>query len=287
MKVCVDLGVALAAGGGHVEFVDRRMVFVGGENLVGAVAVGAYRGFLRAVLDGASVHALLVGDEGLRALAVRGHEELLAVTAAAGGGDIGVTDGRIGVAGGQRLVRATVAVDAGGSRSTAGLGRPGMHGAGVGLLGSFMASGAGDFLWRRVVDKALDVGVAIDASKQAAVNGMLQLVLIDEEADLLAVFVSGQGRIAVAGETVGILDLRSGAPGGDCKGQQEQRSQSHGPFPGSARGGSADRGRGGGFGLRVEQIEQVANRGEAGKDLAPSGSPGRPNAFCRLSKVLP
>ena len=86
-----------------------------------------------------------------------------------------------------------------------------MHGARIGLLRGFVASGAGDLFGRRVVHKALDVGVAIDATEEPAVEGMLQLVLIDEEADLLAVFVGGQGRIAMAGETVGVLDLRGGA----------------------------------------------------------------------------
>ena len=73
LKVCVIVGVALAAGGRHVEFVDGRLVFVGGEDRVRAVAVGADGGLLRAVFDGATVHALLVGDEGLRAYAVGLH----------------------------------------------------------------------------------------------------------------------------------------------------------------------------------------------------------------------
>ena len=53
-----DVGVAFAAGGRHIELVDGRMTLVGGENLVGSVAVGAHGGFLRAVFDGAAVHAL-------------------------------------------------------------------------------------------------------------------------------------------------------------------------------------------------------------------------------------
>jgi hypothetical protein len=61
-----DVGMALAAGGRDVEFVNGRLVFVGGENLVRAVAIGTHGGLLRAVLDRASVHARLVGDEGLR-----------------------------------------------------------------------------------------------------------------------------------------------------------------------------------------------------------------------------
>ena len=58
-SVC-DIGVALAAGGGHVELGDGRFGVAGGENFVRAVAIGADRGLLRAVGDGAAVHAVLV-----------------------------------------------------------------------------------------------------------------------------------------------------------------------------------------------------------------------------------
>ena len=79
-----------------------------------AVAVGADGGLLRAVGDGAAVHAVLIGDEGLRAFAVRLHEKLLPVAAAAGGGNVGVIDGRLGIAGRDDLVHVAVAVFAAG-----------------------------------------------------------------------------------------------------------------------------------------------------------------------------
>src|SRR5579863_880849 len=72
-----DLGVTLAAGGRHVEFIDGRMVFVGGQNLMRAVAIGTYRGLLRTVFDGPSVHTLLIGNKRLRTDAVGGVDELL------------------------------------------------------------------------------------------------------------------------------------------------------------------------------------------------------------------
>jgi len=63
----LNVGVALAAGGGHIELVDRRLRVVAAENGVGAMAIGADGCFHRAVFDGAAVNAVLVGDEGLRA----------------------------------------------------------------------------------------------------------------------------------------------------------------------------------------------------------------------------
>ena len=116
--VC-DVRVALAAGGGNVELGDRRFGVAGGENFVRAVAIGADGGLLRAVGDGAAVHAVLVGDEGLRAFAVRLHEKLLPVAPAAGGGNVGVIDGRLGIARALNLVNVAVAVLATGGNLSA------------------------------------------------------------------------------------------------------------------------------------------------------------------------
>ncbi len=113
-----------------------------------------------------------------------------------------------------------VAVNARGSQSRAGLDRLGMHRAGIGLLRSFVASGAGDFLGRRVVDQAFDIGVAINAAEQPAVERMLQLVFIDIEADLLAVFVGGQRGVAVTGQTIAVFKLLRG-PARASPGQHE------------------------------------------------------------------
>ena len=53
--------VALRAGGRHVLLPDLRVRIGGGKDVVHAVAVVAGRGVQVALLDGAAVHALLVG----------------------------------------------------------------------------------------------------------------------------------------------------------------------------------------------------------------------------------
>ncbi len=93
-----------------LNFGDGRLGVAGGENLVDSVAIGADGGLLRAVGDGAAVDARLIGEEGLRGFAVRLHEELLPVAAAAGGGNVGVIDGRFGIVAGDDLMDVAVAV---------------------------------------------------------------------------------------------------------------------------------------------------------------------------------
>src|ERR1035441_2877846 len=79
----VDLRVALAACRRNIELVNRRFPVVGGKNLVRAMAIGADRGLLRSLFHRASVHALLIADEGLCALAARLHQEFLPVASSA------------------------------------------------------------------------------------------------------------------------------------------------------------------------------------------------------------
>jgi hypothetical protein len=56
---------------------------------------------------------------------------------------------------------------------------------------------------------------------------MLQLVLVNEQADRLSVFFCGQGSVAVAGEAVGIPDLL--CRGGECgEGKQNYKKQDAG-----------------------------------------------------------
>jgi len=73
------------------------------------------------------VHARLVGDESLRALAVRLHEKRLPVAAAARGWNVGVVHGRFGIAGAFNLVRVAVTISAGGRGIFAGLARLGVR----------------------------------------------------------------------------------------------------------------------------------------------------------------
>lgn len=98
------VGVTLAASGGNIELIDWRLLVVGLENVMGAVAIGADGSLRRALFDGATVHALLVGKEGLSALPIRLHEELLPVASTARGRDICVTYRRFGVIGSDNFV---------------------------------------------------------------------------------------------------------------------------------------------------------------------------------------
>src|SRR5690242_16926153 len=81
----LDIGVALPAGGRNIELVDRRFGLVGGQDFMRAMAIGTDGGLQGALLDGTSVHAVLIGEERLRAYAVGLHEEALPVAAAARG----------------------------------------------------------------------------------------------------------------------------------------------------------------------------------------------------------
>src|SRR5579864_3501814 len=80
--------VTLRAGDRHVELEDRRLGIAGSENLVRAVAVGTHGSLIRSSGDCPAMHALLVGGEGLRAVAAGFHHKFLTVTAAAGRGDV-------------------------------------------------------------------------------------------------------------------------------------------------------------------------------------------------------
>ena len=102
--------MALAAGLGDIELVDRRLLIVGRKNLMRAVAICADRSLLRSLLDGESMHALLIGDERLVALPARFHQKLLSMAPTARRRDIVVAHRRFGVIGSQNLVRASVAI---------------------------------------------------------------------------------------------------------------------------------------------------------------------------------
>jgi len=188
---------------------------------VDTVAIGADGSLLRAIGDGAAVNAGLIGEERLRGFAVRLHEELLPVAAAAGCGNVGVAYGRFWVVAGDDGVDVAVAVLAGG-RNFAGAGDLGVNAAGVSFVRVGVTLVAGDFFRGRVVGEAFDVGVAIDAGK-CAVNGVLELVLVDGEAVAVAI---GHVGVAVAGEAVGVLELLRGDWG--CgRGKKEERGETN------------------------------------------------------------
>ena len=182
-----DRLVALAAGCGHIEFEDWGFRIFCIKDFVPAVAVGAHRRFFRAVRDGVSMHALLIGGDHLLALAAVRHHKLLAVACAASGRNVGVTYARFWIGRRQQFVRAAVAVDA--RRCIVISSRNGL-GVVTAVVSRLLVSVAGrttDFFGSRLVRGALYVGVAIDAAEHAAVNGILESFRIDVQADRLAI----------------------------------------------------------------------------------------------------
>ena len=107
-----------------------------------------------------------------------------------------------------------MAIGAGGSRLLA------LNGLGVqtvveGCLLVAMASRAGGLGRHGLVGRSLDVGMAIHAGKHASVHRVLELGRINVQAHRVAVDVSGEAGIAVAGEAVFVrgLSCRSRADG--------------------------------------------------------------------------
>ena len=201
------------------------------KNLVRPVTVGAYRGLFHALGDGAAVHALLVGEIRLGAVPAGLHHELLAVAGAASGGNVGMVDPRLGVAGRQQLVRAAVAVHAGGGALIAVLYGVGMIAAVVGRLLFGVAGGADDLGWSVFVRRGFDVGVAIDAREHAAVHRILELVGVNVQADRLAVDVLGEAGVAVASQAVVVSRLlcrsRRSSPAQEQEAQPKAGSTPH------------------------------------------------------------
>lgn len=120
-----------------------------------------------------------------------------------------------------------MAVFAGGHGAFAGLARFRVSAMRPGVERTGVALGAGDFFGRLVVRQALHVLVAIHAGEHGAVDGVLELVFVDVEADHRAVYVLGEGGIAVAGETVCVLELlRVGGTGKKRKRQCPKKDRS-------------------------------------------------------------
>src|SRR5215831_16941089 len=109
------------------------------------MTVGAHGGLHRAVFDGASVHAVLIGDEGLCAYAARCHQESLPMAPTARGGNMRMVDGRIRMAAGQHLVGVAVAVLAISGGFAGGNGRR-MRAVRVGILRVSVAVGTENLL---------------------------------------------------------------------------------------------------------------------------------------------
>ena len=133
----------------------------------------------------------------------------MAVTTAAGGGNVGAIDGGFWIVAGDDGVQGTVAILTSSGDFSSG-GDLGVNTVRIALALVGMALVAGDFLRRRVVGEAFDVGVAINARK-CAVNGVLEFVGVDGDAVAVAI---GHAGVGVAGEAVGVLELLRGGWGG-------------------------------------------------------------------------
>lgn len=127
-----------------------------------------------------------------------------------------------------------MAIGAGGGGDT-GLRGLRMRAVLVGGLSIWVTLRAGDFLRRRVVRQGFDVGMAIDAGKHCAVNGVLHPGRIHEEAMRLSVDIDGQASVAMAGEAILVLELvlcrESDCPGkksGKYDSRQKGMSRIHG-----------------------------------------------------------
>ena len=143
------------------------------------------------------------------------------MAAAAGGGDVDMAHGRLGIVVRENLVDVSVAVFACGRRGSGG-GWFGMKTVRIGQLCISVAVGTRNLFRRGFVDQAFYIFMAIDAGEHGAVDGMLQLFRIDEQADLVSVLIGCQGGIGVAGEAVFVLQLMFGA---SCKAPAEQNEE--------------------------------------------------------------
>jgi hypothetical protein len=112
-----------------------------------------------------------------------------------------VMDARLRVARRQQVVWASVAIDAGcGVHASCHSFR--MEAAVVRSLLISMAFGTSDFLRRAVVDRTLDIVVAVNAGKHAAVYGIFKGLWIYIKADGSAIYIMRQRGVAVAGQAV-------------------------------------------------------------------------------------
>lgn len=157
------------------------------------MTVSADSSFVRAGRDGATMHALLIGDVRLGAVPAGFHYEALAMARSASERDVGVIHARLRIACRQQLVWASVTIGAGGSLPIARFDRRGMKALVVRGLLIGVTRGARNLLGRAIVRRTLEVSVAIDAVEHAAMNGRLESIGIHRKADLLAINLFAQG----------------------------------------------------------------------------------------------
>ena len=134
------------------------------------------------------------------------------MAAAAGGGNVRVVDWRLGIARALNLVDVAVAILATGGNLPV-LIHLRVDAVRICPACINVALRAGDLFRRLTVRQALYILVAIHAVEQAAVDGVFELVLVDEKAYGRAVYILRERGIAVTGEAVGVLELLRGMCG--------------------------------------------------------------------------
>jgi hypothetical protein len=147
------------------------------------------------------VDALRVRCDHLGALSAVLHYKFLAVARAAGYRDVGMTHARLRIAGRQELMRAAVAIDAGGCLAVASLHSLAVEAAIVRSLLVRVAGCAANFQRVSFVRGTFDIGVAVHTGEHAAVDGIFESLRIDVQADGFPVDLVSQRGVVMASQT--------------------------------------------------------------------------------------
>src|SRR5579872_6080830 len=126
-------------------------------------------------------------------------------------------------------------VDTGGGLGVAGSYRFSVKAAIVRRLLIGMALGAGNFLRSGFVRRTLQIGMAIDALKHAAMHGILEFIGVYVQADGLAADFVAQCGVAVASQAIVVAGLRyrlrAGRGQAGCQSKKSQRQNRFVPHP--------------------------------------------------------
>lgn len=112
-KRLLYLAVTLRAGQRHVELENCRFRIARRENFMGSVAIGADRCLLGSRCHCLAMHALLIRQEGLRAVPAGFHHKLLPVTYATRRWDVGMIHFGFRIACRQQFMRTSMTIGAG------------------------------------------------------------------------------------------------------------------------------------------------------------------------------
>jgi hypothetical protein len=222
----LHVGVALAAGYRNVELGNRRLGIGALQDVVGAMAVGTDRRVLGSSRNRFTVNALFIGAVGRGTDSAARHHQLLAVARAAGCRDVGVRNFGFGIGVWQDCMHVAVAVLALGDVIVSRRCRLGVDAVLIRGLLVGMTGGTDRLGWNWIVRKRLNVGVAVRTSERI-VYGRLEVRVVHVQADLIAVLVLCQGRVAVTGQAFLVAHFRRFGRAFRCghRHGREQRSQ--------------------------------------------------------------